>query len=162
MDLFPGGLSTDGLEYDKLGGMNSKEIDAERLNGGREDEESDSSAKEIQEDGKKENISLKRIKKAINVSHRTTELEIEKEEFPSAIIAPSSKRQMSTEELINKEDQQQQQPDWSLRYEQGEEDANNPVSTRDLIFWAFQIARGMDYLDSKKVVENFINHFSLI
>ena len=38
-----------------------------------------------------------------------------------------------------------------MRYEQGEEDANNPVSTRDLIFWAFQIARGMDYLDSKKV-----------
>ena len=76
VDLFPGELSTDGLEYDKFGGMKSKEIDVdERLNGGREDEESDSSAKEIQEDGKKENISLKRIKNA-NVSHRTTELEI--------------------------------------------------------------------------------------
>ena len=153
MDLFPGELSTDGLEYDKFGGMKSKEIDVdERLNGGREDEESDSSAKEIQEDGKKENISLKRIKNA-NVSHRTTELEIEMEESPSAFIAPSSNRQMSTEELIKEEeDQQQQQPDWSLRYEQGEEDANNPVSTRDLIFWAFQIARGMDYLDSKNKV----------
>ena len=53
MDLFPGGLSTDGLEYNELGWMNSKEIDAERLNGGREDEESDSSNKEIQEDGKR-------------------------------------------------------------------------------------------------------------
>ena len=84
------------------------------------------------------------------------------EESPSVVIAPSSNRQMSTEELINIEDQQQQQPDWSLRYEQGEEDANNPVSTRDLIFWAFQIARGMDYLDRKKVVDDFINHFSLI
>ena len=86
------------------------------------------------------------------------------EEIPAAVAVISASNQLSTEdELVIEEDENdQQQPDWSLRYEQGEEDANNPVSTRDLIFWAFQIARGMDYLDSKKVVDDFINHFSLI
>ena len=48
-----GGLSIDGLEYYELDGMDSKEIDAdERLNGGREDEEIDSSTNKIQEHGK--------------------------------------------------------------------------------------------------------------
>ena len=43
----------DGLEYYELDGMDSKEIDAdERLNGGREDEEIDSSTNKIQEHGK--------------------------------------------------------------------------------------------------------------
>ena len=48
----------DGLEYYELDGMDSKEIDAdERLNGGREDEEIDSSTNKIQEHGK--NIGLR-------------------------------------------------------------------------------------------------------
>jgi hypothetical protein len=38
--------------------------------------------------------------------------------------------------------QYQQDPDASL---------NRPISTRDLISWAYQIARGMDYLASRKV-----------
>ena len=29
---------------------------------------------------------------------------------------------------------------------------NPPISTRDLISWSFQIARGMDYLTTKKVL----------
>lgn len=46
-----------------------------------------------------------------------------------------------------------QQPDWSTTYQLTDDDEPliNPVSTRDLIFWVFQIARGMDYLASKKV-----------
>ena len=52
--------------------------------------------------------------------------------------------------------QQQQQPDWSIKYEIDQQDTEinrsiKPVSTRDLICWSFQIARGMDYLASKKV-----------
>ncbi|XP_046637865.1 vascular endothelial growth factor receptor 1-like isoform X1 [Daphnia pulicaria] len=39
--------------------------------------------------------------------------------------------------------QYQQDPDASL---------NRPISTRDLISWAYQIARGMDYLASRKVL----------
>ena len=38
--------------------------------------------------------------------------------------------------------QYQQDPDVNL---------NRPITTHDLISWAFQIARGMDYLASKKV-----------
>ena len=53
------------------------------------------------------------------------------------------------------DEQQQQQPDWSMKYEAEVKDmeanALNPVSTRDLICWSFQIARGMDFLASKKV-----------
>ena len=55
--------------------------------------------------------------------------------------------------------QQQEPPDWSMNYEADEqviEDAMNPVSTRYLICWSFQIARGMDYLASKKV-DQFIS-----
>ena len=47
----------------------------------------------------------------------------------------------------------------NMNYEADEqviEAAMNPVSTRDLICWSFQIARGMDYLASKKV-DQFIS-----
>ena len=53
----------------------------------------------------------------------------------------------------NEIEENQQQPDWSTTYQLTDDDEPliNPVSTRDLIFWVFQIARGMDYLASKKV-----------
>jgi len=47
---------------------------------------------------------------------------------------------------------QQQPPEWSINYKTDE--ANGQIislSTRELIYWSFQIARGMDYLSSKKV-----------
>jgi len=59
--------------------------------------------------------------------------------------------------LSNKEEQINDQgpPDWSLNY-QADADIQNAISntfsTRDLISWSFQIARGMDYLVSKKVL----------
>ncbi len=41
----------------------------------------------------------------------------------------------------------------SFWYYQQDPDAilNQTISTRDLVCWSFQIARGMDYLASKKV-----------
>ena len=52
---------------------------------------------------------------------------------------------------------QSQSLDWSVSYEttNEENDLVNPVSTRDLIYWAFQTARGMDYLASQKVFDRF-------
>ena len=61
-----------------------------------------------------------------------------------AVITPSSI------ELDN----QETPPDWSLNYHADvqEEAQRSSISTRDLISWSFQIARGMDYLVSKKVL----------
>nr|CAH0109047.1 unnamed protein product [Daphnia galeata] len=44
-------------------------------------------------------------------------------------------------------------PEWWHKNQQQEPDAtlNKIISTRDLISWSFQIARGMEYLSSKKV-----------
>ena len=51
------------------------------------------------------------------------------------------------------DENQEEQPDWSLNYHadvnQGQ---SQRISTRDLISWSFQIARGMDYLVKKKVL----------
>lgn len=64
----------------------------------------------------------------------------------TAVITPSSI------ELEN----QEMPPDWSLNYQaddyQEATATNNSFSTRDLISWSVQIARGMDYLASKKVM----------
>ena len=52
---------------------------------------------------------------------------------------------------------EQMRPDWSCDFQADGEETNTSVSssaslsTRDLICWCFQIARGMDYLVSKKV-----------
>jgi len=45
-------------------------------------------------------------------------------------------------------DIEQGQPSY-WQYQQDPDD--RPISTRDLISWAYQIARGMDYLASRKV-----------
>ena len=51
------------------------------------------------------------------------------------------------------DENQEEQPDWSLNYHadvnQGQ---SQRISTRDLISWSFQIARGMDHLVKKKVL----------
>ena len=55
------------------------------------------------------------------------------------------------EEQIN----DQGPPDWSLNYQADadiQDAISNTFSTRDLISWSLQIARGMDYLVSKKVL----------
>ena len=45
------------------------------------------------------------------------------------------------------------QPDWSLNYQaDANQGQSQRISTRDLISWSFQIARGMDYLVKKKVL----------
>lgn len=48
----------------------------------------------------------------------------------------------------------QELPDWSIDYKSDNVDTENhrPISTGDLISWSFQIAQGMDYLVSKKVL----------
>ena len=55
----------------------------------------------------------------------------------------------------------QQQPEWSINYKTNEAYLNNEqsvsLSTRELVYWSFQIARAMDYLSSKKVCT--IKHF---
>ena len=56
------------------------------------------------------------------------------------------------EEEINYDDQGP--PDWSLNYQADADEETDSISfsTRDLINWSVQIARGMDYLVSKKVL----------
>ena len=58
------------------------------------------------------------------------------------------------EEEVNYDDQGP--PEWSLNYQADADNqgatGNNSFSTRDLINWSVQIARGMDYLVSKKVL----------
>ena len=51
------------------------------------------------------------------------------------------------------EDIESQHPDWMINYRTNDEVDTNclSISTRELICWSFQIARGMDYLVSKKV-----------
>jgi len=55
------------------------------------------------------------------------------------------------------EETEQERPDWSCDFQADGEETNASMSssaslsTRDLICWCFQIARGMDYLVSKKV-----------
>jgi serine/threonine protein kinase len=61
------------------------------------------------------------------------------------------------EDEINYDDQGPP-PDWSLNYQADDGDdhqgakRNDTFSTCDLISWSLQIARGMDYLVSKKVL----------
>lgn len=43
------------------------------------------------------------------------------------------------------------QPDWRSNYRADNADAMT-VTTTDLVSWAFQVARGMDYLSSKRVL----------
>ena len=65
------------------------------------------------------------------------------------------------EELVEIESESPKLPEWSINYQSNESsnDENSSISsntpsitTRDLISWAFQIARGMDYLASKNVI----------
>jgi hypothetical protein len=43
------------------------------------------------------------------------------------------------------------QPEWRSNYRSDYKGTTRPVCTRDLLCWAFQVARGMDYLASRKV-----------
>ena len=52
-------------------------------------------------------------------------------------------------------DNPEEQPEWSMDYKSDAQVADEPIPpipTRNLISWSFQIARGMDYLASKKVL----------
>ncbi|XP_069682523.1 vascular endothelial growth factor receptor 1-like isoform X2 [Periplaneta americana] len=44
------------------------------------------------------------------------------------------------------------QPDWRSNYKGDYKGMTRPVCTRDLLCWAFQVARGMEYLASRKVM----------
>jgi hypothetical protein len=43
------------------------------------------------------------------------------------------------------------QPEWRSNYKGDYKGTTRPVCTRDLLCWSFQVARGMDYLASRKV-----------
>ena len=52
-----------------------------------------------------------------------------------------------------------QQQGWIWNYQADDEEENkNSISTRDLIYWSVQIARGMDYLVSRKVDSQSISY----
>jgi FMS-like tyrosine kinase 1 len=44
------------------------------------------------------------------------------------------------------------QPDWRSNYRGDYKDQNfKPICTQDLLSWAFQVARGMEYLSQRRV-----------
>lgn len=47
------------------------------------------------------------------------------------------------------------QPDWRSNYRGDYKGHVKPISTNDLLAWSFQIARGMEYLASRKVLFTF-------
>jgi hypothetical protein len=44
-----------------------------------------------------------------------------------------------------------EQPDWHVKYRGDYKGITRPVCSHDLFCWAFQVARGMEYLASRKV-----------
>jgi hypothetical protein len=44
-----------------------------------------------------------------------------------------------------------EQPDWRVKYHGDYKGTTMPVCSQDLFSWAFQVARGMEYLASRKV-----------
>ena len=59
--------------------------------------------------------------------------------------------------LPEENDQQEPRPDWSLNYHADggdQQTAHDVFSTRQLISWSLQVARGMEYLASKKVLHS--------
>lgn len=44
-----------------------------------------------------------------------------------------------------------EQPDWRVKYHSDYKGTTMPVCSQDLFSWAFQVARGMEYLASRKV-----------
>lgn len=44
------------------------------------------------------------------------------------------------------------QPEWQVNYKGDYRGDVKPISTRELLTWAFQVARGMEYLASRKVL----------
>ncbi|XP_014228085.1 vascular endothelial growth factor receptor kdr-like isoform X1 [Trichogramma pretiosum] len=55
--------------------------------------------------------------------------------------------------LVDSVGSQQQQPEWSTNYQGDYKERNvKPICTQDLLLWAFQVARGMEYLCKRKVL----------
>lgn len=50
------------------------------------------------------------------------------------------------------------QPEWRSNYRSDYKGTTRPVCTHDLLCWAFQVARGMDYLSSRKVNVAVMSH----
>lgn len=48
-----------------------------------------------------------------------------------------------------------QQPDWRSNYKGDYKGIVSPITTRDLLCYAFQVARGMEYLNSRKVRKKY-------
>ena len=73
---------------------------------------------------------------------------------PDNNLANGHQQESAGEVVENQEDVEK--PEWSMDIMDYKSDAEAepipPISTRDLISWPFQIAQGMDYLASKKVL----------
>ncbi|KAJ3659798.1 hypothetical protein Zmor_011468 [Zophobas morio] len=66
-------------------------------------------------------------------------------------VTPSfGNRNCSSTSQLSKEETPQ--PDKDANYQGDYQDMNKPVCTRDLLLWSFQVARGMEYLASRKVL----------
>ena len=76
-------------------------------------------------------------------------------------VTESGDIQLSDNSIVTQNNDEQ--PEWRMNYQQDDEQSatisDRIVATRDLICWSFQIARAMDFLGSKKVIELLSYYF---